>query len=303
MTPSGSPPNVVGPRPFDPAGLLQRMPELERIATEDGSVRAALGSGDPFKVYRALRWGSWTGRLSSHRELVKELLGNRRLFARPLNGTPGLFTLNSFGLGFVGEVERQQDGTYITGHYVVMLFKLPLLPLGAYVVGPGDTTNSYRIHARVPMGAFTWAWSRAAALAAAVLVASAAWGAFQNSRFATVTVANGFKKPLQVEVGGQKATLAPNTTQALTVPVGEQPARALVEGVVVEDSPINVLSGQDAFIWNVGGVAPLFKIYIDYYAVEPAFPGTPRFAYYCGRRVIAERNIDFFFREPQRRAR
>ena len=286
----------------DPAGLLQRMPELERLATEDSGVRAALGSGDPFKLYRALRWGSFTGRLSAHKEVVKELLGNRRLFARPLSGSPGLFTLNSLGLGFVGGTERQPDGTYITGHYVVVLFKVPLLPLGAYLVGPGDTATSYRIYARVPMGAFTWAWSRAAALAAALLVASAAWGAFQNSRFATVTVANGFMKPLQVEVGGQKATIAPNSTKALTVPVGEQPARALVEGVVVEDSPINVISGQDAFVWNVGGVAALLKIDIDYYAVEPTSPTTPRFSFFCGRRVIAERNIDFFFREPDKTA-
>ena len=98
--------------PSDPAGLLQRMPELERIAAEDGPVRAALASGDPFKLYRVLRWGSWTGRLKAHQELVKELLGNRRLFARPLNGTPSLFTMNSAGVGFVGEDERHPDGTY-----------------------------------------------------------------------------------------------------------------------------------------------------------------------------------------------
>lgn len=287
-------------RPSDPAGLLQRMPELEPIATEDAAIRTALASGDPFKLYRALRWGSWTGRLGNHKAVVKELLGNRRLFARPINGSPGLYTLNSFGVGFVGESEHHSDGTYITGHYLVILFKLPLLPLGAYVVGPGDTSTSYRIFARVPMGTFTWAWSRAAALAAAMLVVSAGWGAFQNSRFATVTVANGFLKPLEVEVGGQKATVAPNTTAALTVPVGEQPARAEIDGNVVDEGPINVLSGQDAFVWNVGGLAPLFKLDIDYYAKEPPFPTTPRFSFFCGRRLVVERNINFFFREPDK---
>ena len=30
----------------------------------------------------------------------------------------------------------------------------------------GDTENTYRIYARVPLGGFTWAWSRAVALAA-----------------------------------------------------------------------------------------------------------------------------------------
>ncbi|MDP3154308.1 MAG: hypothetical protein Q8N23_16645 [Archangium sp.] len=286
--------------PSDPAGLLQRMPELERIAAEDGPVRAALGSGDPFKLYRALRWGSWTGRLKAHQPLVKELLGNRRLFARPLNGTPSLFTMNSAGVGFVGEDERQQDGTYITGHFIVILFKLPLLPLGAYVVGPGDTTNTYRIFARVPMGGFSWAWSRAAALAAALLVVSGAWGAFQDSRFATVTVANGFRKSIQVEVGGQKATIAPNSTAALTVPVGSQPARALVEGEVVDEGPIEVASGNDAFIWNVGGVSPLFKYIVNYYAVEPAWQPEPNLTFLCGQRLVVESNIDFLFREADK---
>ena len=284
----------------DPAGLLQRMPELERIAIEDGPVRAGLASGDPFKLYRALRWGSWTGRLKAHQELVTELLNNRRLFARPIKTSPGLGTLNSLGVSFVGEDEVHPDGTYITGHYLVIFFKLPLLPLGAYLVAPGPNTNSYRIFARVPLGSFTWAWSRAAALATAFLVASAAWGAFQNSRFATVHVANGFKKPLAVEIAGIKATVAPNTTQTLTVPVGEQPARAQLDGAVVDEGPINVLSGQDAFVWNVGGVSPLYKIDIDYYAVEPAWPTTPRFTFFCGHRVIAERNVDFVFRQPDK---
>ena len=286
--------------PSDPAGLLQRMPELERIATEDGPVRAALGSGDPFKLYRALRWGSWTGRLKAHQALVKELLGNRRLFARPLKGTPSLFTMNSIGAGFVGEAEREQDGTYIAGHFVVVFFKLPVLPLGAYVVGPGDTTNTYRIFARVPLGAFSWAWSRALALAAALLVVSGAWGAFQDSRFTTVTVANGFKKSLQVDVGGQKATIAPNTTAELTVPVGTQAARALVEGQVVDEGPIEVASGNDAFIWNVGGVSPLFKYVVNYFAVEPAWPAPPNITFLCGQRLVVEPNIDFLFREPDK---
>lgn len=284
--------------PSDPGGLLQRMPELERLATEDAAVRAAIASGDPFKLYRALRWGSWTGRLKEHQPLVKELLANRRLFAQPLKGSPSLFTLNSIGVGFVGESERHNDGTYITGHFLVILFKLPLLPLGAYVVGPGDTDTSYRIFARVPMGPFSWLWSRAAALATVLLVAGAAWGAFQDSRFATVTVANGFMKPLQIELGETRATVAPGSTTALTVPVGTQAARALLEGAVVDEGPIQVESGNDAFVWNVGGVAALFKYDVDYYAIEPAWPSAPRVHYFCGQRLVVERNVDYFFREP-----
>lgn len=286
--------------PSDPAGLLQRMPELERIVADDETIRAALATGDPFKLYRALRWGSWTGRLNTHKELVKELLGNRRLFARALTGTPGLYTLNSFGVGFVGESERHPDGTYITGHFLVILFKFPLLPLGAYLVGAGDTDNTYRIFARVPLGGFSWAWSRAAALAAALLIASSGWGAFQNSRFATVTVANGFRKALQVDVGGKKATIGPNTTAALTVPVGTQPARAVLEGNVVDEGPIDVESGNDAFVWNVGGVSPIYKVDIEYYATEPAYPPPPLINFYCAERLIIQRDVNFFFREPDK---
>lgn len=286
--------------PSDPAGLLQRMPELQRIVSDDEKIRAALATGDPFKLYRALRWASWTGRLNTHKEVVQELLGNRRLFARALTGSPGLYTLNSFGVGFVGESERHPDGTYITGHFLVILFKLPLLPLGAYLVGAGDTDNTYRIFARVPLGGFSWAWSRAVALAAAVLIASGAWGAFQDSRFATVTVANGFRKALQVEVGGKTATIGPNSTAALTVPVGSQPARAVLEGNVVDEGPINVESGNDAFVWNVGGVSPIYKVDIEYYATEPAFPPPPRVDFYCAERLIVQRDVNFFFREPDK---
>ncbi len=38
----------------DPAGLLERLPELEPLC-QDARVRAAVEAGDPFKVYRVLR--------------------------------------------------------------------------------------------------------------------------------------------------------------------------------------------------------------------------------------------------------
>lgn len=285
---------------IDPSGLLQRMPELEAVAMSDGPVRAALESGDAFKVYRTLRWRSWTGKLSAHRELVRELLNNRRLFARPLTSNPSLHTVNSFGTNFVGESETGEDGTYITNHCLVIFFKIPLLPLGSYLVGPGDTTNSYRIFARVPQGGVTWAWSRATALAAALLVASAAWGAFQDSRYATVHVANGFTRPLDATVGDQHVSVAPHTTSTVRVRVGTQPARATVEGKVVDEGPMEVVSGNDAFVWNVGGVAPLLRAQINYYRVQPANPQEPQPEWYCGQRLVVQRDVDFVFREPDK---
>lgn len=282
----------------DPAGLLRRMPELETVARDDAAIRSALESGDPFKVYRSLRWGRWTGRLRAHAEVVKELLANRRLFARPLTSSPGLFTLNSLGLGFVGETERDTDGTYITMHAIVVLFKVPLLPLGSYLVGDGDTDRSYRIYARVPMGTISWLWSRAAALGAALLVLSGAAGAVHDSRYATVRVANGFSKHLEVEVGGKKAAVPPGSVWMLDgVPVGTQPARATLDGQVVDEAPLDVSSGHDAFVWNVGGVAAVYAVDINYYDVMPAYPNDPKPFFFCGQRQL-KHNADFLFRDP-----
>ncbi|HVG63326.1 MAG TPA: hypothetical protein VNA24_32475 [Hyalangium sp.] len=170
----------------DPAGLLQRIPELKPLCEDPGVLRA-VEQGDPFRLYRALRWARWLGRLRSHREAIDALLGHRRLFARPLKGNPWLGTVNGFGATLLGDAEPDShDGTHIATHYVVALFAIPLLPLGAYVVRRGDgstsLSRSWALFARVPLGTLPWLWSRALALGVMALVAFGAVQTFRDSR-------------------------------------------------------------------------------------------------------------------------
>ncbi|HYH96980.1 hypothetical protein [Hyalangium sp.] len=187
----------------DPAGLLQRIPELKPLC-EDPGVLHAVEHGDPFRLYRALRWARWLGRLRSHRELIDSLLRQRRLFARPLHKNPWLGTVNGFGSTLLGTAEPDSlDGTHIATHCVVALFALPLLPLGAYVVRPGEGSGafnrSWTLFARVPMGPLPWLWSRALALGVIVLVVLGALQAFQDSRSQDVRLINGVSQPVLVE--------------------------------------------------------------------------------------------------------
>src|SRR3712207_9192433 len=91
----------------DPAGLLQRIPELKSLC-EDPRVRRAVERGDPFRVYRALFMARWLGRLRSQRELLNALLRQRRLFARPLKSSPSLGTVNGFGMTLLGKARSEE---------------------------------------------------------------------------------------------------------------------------------------------------------------------------------------------------
>src|SRR5712672_245764 len=111
----------------DPSEILTRVPELELLAGEP-TIRKAVEAGDPFKVYRALFWARLLGRLPAHRETLTRLLGNRRLFAKPIKGTPWLGRLNGAGATLLGESERDPEGTHVATHAVVIFFVVPLLP-------------------------------------------------------------------------------------------------------------------------------------------------------------------------------
>jgi hypothetical protein len=248
----------------DPAGLLQRVPELRPLC-EDPGVRRAVERGDPFRLYRALRWARWLGRLRSQRELIDALLRQRRLFALPLKSNPWLGTVNGFGASLLGSAERdEQDGTHIATHYVVALFAIPLLPLGAYVVrrgeGSGAFNRSWAFFARVPMGPLPWLWSRALALGVMALVVLGAARAYQDSRYQEVRLINGLLQPVRVELGGVKMAVPAQGMKVLSqVPIGLQEGRAEPqEGVEVDTIELDVSSGFEVLAWSIAGAAPVF---------------------------------------------
>jgi len=289
----------------DPSGILSRVPELESLSGEP-SVRKAIEAGDPFRIYRALFWARLLGRLGAHRETVGNLLGNRRLFAKPINGTPWLGTFNGVGATLLGQSELQPDGTHVATHAVVIFFVIPLLPLGAYLVRKeqsGVLRSSWRIFARVPMGPLPWLWSRAVALGAVASVLFGAFAAVHSARYGDVRVLNAFDVPVQIAVGDQKATVPALGDVVVSARVGKHAARAATgDGIDVDAVDLDVTSGKRVLAWNLGGAMPVLLMDVVYTSGNtPAEEKEPPLrAVYCGQHLIQLPSVDYAFRAPDK---
>ncbi|MBU8894511.1 hypothetical protein KRR26_02795 [Corallococcus sp. M34] len=287
----------------DPAGLLERIPELRELC-EDERIRRAVEGGDPFKVYRALRWAKWLGKLRSHRDTINALLARRRLFAKPLSGTPSLFTMNGFGTSFVGSSDKDaSDGTSIAVHALVFFFIIPLLPLGAYVVRSNDSGGfrgrSWSIFARVPLGTLTWLYSRTVALGVIALVAMGAFKALHDSRYQDVYVFNAFDEPLDVKLGRASAQIPPHTRTKLTVRTGHQEGRAVsTKGIEVETIAFDIHSNVDLVVWNIAGAFPVFRERVEYRKDSGSPIDKEPAEVYCGKKTFEVRDVDDLFRDP-----
>ncbi|WP_342376195.1 hypothetical protein NVS55_33700 [Myxococcus stipitatus] len=288
----------------DPADFLQRMPEL-RALCEDVRVRRAVERGDPFKLYRTLKWARWMGRLRSHRQALDTLLKQRRLFARPLKegGIRGVGH-GVFGTLMLGKVEPDAvDGTVITTHWVIAFFMFPVFPLGAYVgqAGAGDfARRPWRIFARVPLGTWPALWSRLVSLSAIALVLGGAGQSFQAARHREVHVGNAFNEPLRVvldEEDDEAVVLSPGEVRALSMSVGARRLRAASQsGVEVDALELEVKRGEGLLMWNIAGGMPVF-LSQQLYSDGKASDGPPA-TVYCGQRVIELGPVNYLFKTP-----
>lgn len=288
----------------DPSGLLERVPELRGLC-DDARVRAAVERGDPFAVYRALVLGRLTGRLRQHRDTVRTLLGNRRLFARPMKEGSGPFlgTFNGFGATLMGAAEK--DGTtQVATHVAVALFFIPLFPFGAYVVSPeggGPMNRSWRLYARVPLTLGTWLWQRTLSIAALVAVIYAGYDAFHATQHHVLHVLNGLNEPVHVTLDKTTLHVPPGGRQVIDLPVGTVRATAKLDsGTEVDDQQIRVRSGSQKLVWNVAGAAPLILEAIRYTSDRAPAPDDPGAepTIYCGQRVLSIPDVDFAFVDP-----
>ncbi len=84
----------------DPARILTRVPELQELIF-DAKIRHAIETGDPFRIYRALMLARLLRRLPKHRELLKTLTRERRLFARVPLGMAGWLYTRGLALSLV----------------------------------------------------------------------------------------------------------------------------------------------------------------------------------------------------------
>ena len=163
----------------DPAGLLDRVPELEAFVA-DSRFRQALATGDPFAVHRYLFWGRYLGWLPAGLTAqANELIRKRRYFGVPLSGPPVLGrTVYGSGLRLYGAAEMEKDGGHIATRYVTVLF-VPLLPLASYLVRTEQ--RMIRFIARVPLAWWQACWNGLVVLALVLVVLLGAWGAWRSS--------------------------------------------------------------------------------------------------------------------------
>jgi hypothetical protein len=283
----------------DPTGLFQRIPELEPLC-QDPRIRKAVEGGDPFKVYRALWWARTLNRLPQQRDVLKLLLSQRRLFAIPIKKAPTLHTINTIGFTIVGSSEKNADGTYIATHSFVILQILPLFPLGAYVVGPGQKARSYSFFARVPLSSLYWGWSRFWALAVVIAVGVGAVRAGYSVGHHELHIVNAFDKPVQVQIGQQSATVPAHGRLPLTLPVGKYRGKALVAGTAapIDETDLDIVSNNSLLIWNLAGAAPVYVEPVIYSTDSAGKHAEIKPTIYCGQRYLPMPHIDDEFSEP-----
>jgi hypothetical protein len=283
--------------PRDPAGLIERIPELAALA-DHPSVRRAIERGDAHAVYRALFFGKLFGALRGQREVVETLLAQRRLFLQPLKKAPWLFTVNGVGASVYGSSERDDnDGSFIKTYFLVLVF-VPIFPLAQYLVFAGERGNSWSFVGKVPLSPILYFWRRLMSLGVVAAVLFSGISAFQASRHNELYVINGLPLPVQVMVGKQALFLEAERRGSLTVDVGDQPIEVTTKaGRLVERGTVQVEGGIDVLAWNIAGAAPLYRDYMVYEEVQGAH-ASPEPDIECGHRQVVFEEVDYAFSEP-----
>jgi tetratricopeptide (TPR) repeat protein len=281
----------------DPAGILDRAPELADLAHRDASIAKAVARGDSHGVYRALWWARLRGRLAEHRPTLDALLAHRALFVSPIRRTPVLTTLNGMGATVYGSSRKDPDGSYIKTHFLVFAFA-PLFPLAQYLVR--DAERGWYFLGKVPMSTPIRIWNRLVVLGIFAAVAAGAFQAFHSWRYHDVHVVNGLPWAVHVAVGDVQDDVPARQRRTMAVRTGQHLVRVTsASGAPVESGELVVEAGTDVLVWNVLGAAPLFDRTVVY---ETAKGGTaePEPQIFCGERSIRRQNVDYVFTDaPQ----
>jgi hypothetical protein len=240
----------------DPAHLLQRIPELKLLADAPLICRA-IATGDSFKVYRALLLTRLFRRLPEHRDLLNTLISERRLFAKGYKNRPCLAGLKTLGFGFLGETEKDDDGSHIALHAVIVPFAIALIPLGSYLVkstGP----RQWHIYARVPPGIAGWLYSRGLALTLVTLLVLGAVHSYHQASTKDILLLNGFDRELMVTLDDRHTSIGPYERLTINVRQGRVSGLAEVKNAGTIDRFEQQIGRDDKIrIWNIAGAAPL----------------------------------------------
>jgi hypothetical protein len=280
----------------DPAGLLERVPELARLADAHVTLRRAIEHGRPHAAYRALFWIRVLGRAGQDAELVRQLLATRRLFIQPLKGAPAMLTYNGVGARVYGETEPDPaDHSHIKTQYLVLFF-VPVYPLASFLVR--SATRGWNFYGRVPLSGACYLWQRAVALAGVVAVLIGALNAFGSMRYNTVQIVNALPRIVEARVGSAPPVMVwSQRTENVRVKVGLQDVVMKVDGRVIERGQIEVKRGYDVDAWNVLGAGPVFREDVVYTAKSsPAqSPAAEEPPLLCGEHTILQHRVDYVF--------
>jgi tetratricopeptide (TPR) repeat protein len=280
---------------LDPAGILDRAPELADLAHRDAAIARAVARGDSHAVYRALWWARLRGRLAEHRPTIDALLAHRALFVSPIRRTPVLSTVNGMGATVYGSSSKDPDGSYIKTHFLVFAFA-PLFPLAQYLVR--DAERGWYFLGKVPMSTPIRIWNRLVVLGIFAAVAAGAFQTFHSWRYHDVHVVNGLPWPVHVAVGDVQDDVPARQRRTVSVSTGQHPVRVTsASGAPVESGDLLVEAGTDVLVWNVLGAAPLFERTVVYETAKGA-TAEPEPQLFCGERSIRRGNIDYAFAEP-----
>lgn len=138
----------------------------------------------------------------TRRALQTRYAGELALWAIPMKGPPGLFTLNGFGVRLYAGPTRP-DGLRLGIRWLTALY-VPIVPIGAYLVT--STSDGWWFHGEIPLPRWSWFVPGTWALLTAAVVLPTAWHARTH---ADLVAYNGFDVPIEVAVGADRVTLAP----------------------------------------------------------------------------------------------
>lgn len=286
--------------PAQPAAVPESLdPELQRIF-DDPEIRAAFEAGDADEMEKTLQRRRRFEPDPNVCRKIDELLQTRRLFLRPIDGAPTMFTFNGIGTMLYGRRDFDpSDGTYFATLWFTVVF-LPIVPLQQYLVRDAGG-DAYQFLGSVPMSRGV----RRAVLAVAALVVAAAavfaatsWHA---GRHADVHFLNGLDTAVDIELDGKVLHVPSDGRATRRLAAGTYTVRATgPEGALLEEQVLRVSGGDFLIAYNVLGAAPLIVenvVYTGPLAVNLP-QGDPEFDHFIGRRMVYRANVDYVFEEP-----
>lgn len=254
---------------------------LRRISEDEGDpdlfpaeVHRLHEAGQPAAARRALQKHVTSERDAVRRDRQMAFAEDPYLWLEPMEGSPGLGTVNGIGMRMYGTHAPDGHGHYITVRYLTMVF-IPVLPLGAYVVEDAEGGGWFFL-AKAPMPLFARVWQMAFGLLLVAGMGVAGWRFQQHRTHTDVLAYNGGPVALEIEVGDVSARVGPGQHHEISgVPTGPVVLTASVQGpsgtsVEIDrvETDLGPYGGEDV-VYNAGGLGVFATTYVQYGEGEP----------------------------------